>query len=336
MTKNALPATISPVYPQGTDPETWKSTEPAGGTIIANPWFKVDFNGLSDGQSVVNTAHDPGSVDGKRFDACLGDTGFENGFGIQADTAVSLSPATSSCKQSIAAGSEGDPAGGSTGAGYGAFGGIKGYPAEGVGEGEEFWFGLRIFIPLDFDFSTNTGFLKYIRMDTTNSVGRIEYMVVNGAYGNYVGAETEDKQVGWGLVREGAGNDKAQSETMFVSNRLLNRNAWNWFEGYMLASSDPAIAVRRIWINEQFACERVGNVNKHINASGVLTTAVIATGEKILPSSSDIVTNIYTSTYWNGDSPQDQAWWIQKIVGHKNASEVLGVDAYGNKMMGPQ
>lgn len=34
MTKNALPATISPVYPQGTDPETWKSTEvveiPAG------------------------------------------------------------------------------------------------------------------------------------------------------------------------------------------------------------------------------------------------------------------------------------------------------------------
>lgn len=32
MTKNALPATISPVYPQGTDPETWKSTEVGGGS----------------------------------------------------------------------------------------------------------------------------------------------------------------------------------------------------------------------------------------------------------------------------------------------------------------
>lgn len=33
MTKNALPTTISPVYPQGTDPETWKSTEVGGGDI---------------------------------------------------------------------------------------------------------------------------------------------------------------------------------------------------------------------------------------------------------------------------------------------------------------
>lgn len=31
MTKNALPTTISPVYPQGTDPETWKTTEASGG-----------------------------------------------------------------------------------------------------------------------------------------------------------------------------------------------------------------------------------------------------------------------------------------------------------------
>ena len=43
MTKNALPTTISPVYPQGTDPETWKSTE-AGGVDPSEWLAKFEFN----------------------------------------------------------------------------------------------------------------------------------------------------------------------------------------------------------------------------------------------------------------------------------------------------
>lgn len=38
MTKNALPTTISPVYPQGTDPETWKTNPPdegGGGALLS-------------------------------------------------------------------------------------------------------------------------------------------------------------------------------------------------------------------------------------------------------------------------------------------------------------
>lgn len=331
MTKNALPTTISPVYPQGTDPETWKSTEPAGGTIIANPMLLVDFNGLSDGQSVVNTAHDPGSVAGKRFDAVLGDTGFDGGFGVQADTTIKMAGKTSSCMCSIAEGSEGDPAGGSTGAGYGAFGGIIGIP-EPVESGEEFWCGFYMYVPLDFSFETNTGALKYIRHDTTFNVGRIENMVINGGYnGQPIG-----NQVGWGLVREGSGNDKLQSETHLISNKKLVLGEFNWVEMYMKPYFDRSLSIRRIWLNGEFVCERVGNTNKYINNSGVLTTQVIGSGDLLLSQSDDAIENIYFSTYWNGDSPQDQAWWIQKVVGHKNASEVLGVDEYGNKMMGPQ
>lgn len=44
MTKNALPATISPVYPQGTDPETWKSTEAGGGS--AGTTFTITGSGF--------------------------------------------------------------------------------------------------------------------------------------------------------------------------------------------------------------------------------------------------------------------------------------------------
>lgn len=298
---------------------------------IANPMLRVDFNSLSDGQSVVNTANDPGSVPGKRFTGVLGNRGFFGGFGVQADTAIKMDGATSSCMCSIAQGSDGDPAGGSTGASYGAFGGIIDIPNP-VGEGEELWLGFWMYIPSNFNFATNTGLLKYIRMDTTNNVGRIEYMVVNGLYNG----QPSSTQQGWALIREGPGNDKLQTETNFVSNRLLVKGEWNWVEMYMLASNDRNISTRRIWCNQQFVCERVGNVNKYINQSGNLITQTIGSGDSLLPSVTDTVTNVYFSTYWNGNSPQNQAWHIQRVIAHKQASDVTNMDQYGNKMMGPQ
>lgn len=330
MTVNLSAKTLR-VYAQGTVPETYKSTESTGGGIIANPWLKIDFNGLSDGQSVVNTVNDPGSVAGKRFDFTLGDKGFQGGFGIQGDTGIAMAPATSSCLQSIAAGSDGDPAGGASGTPYGCFGGIKSLPS-GIGEGQEFWLGFWMYFPSNFNFSTNTGGLKFIRFDTSFNVGRIENQIINGLFNG----QSSSLQVGWGLIREGAGNDKPQSETHLVSNRKVTLGGWNWIEMYMKPSFSASLSVRRVWCNEQFVCERVGNVNKYINNSGVLTTQTIGSGDKLLSQADDTVTNFYTSTYWNGNAPQSQAWNIQRIVAHNVPSEVLGTDEYGNKMMGAQ
>lgn len=308
--------------------------------IIQDPMMIIDFNGLSHGQSVLRGK--PGAIENKCFHACLGNidwaTGARGSFGIQATTAVKAPGKTSSAICSIAQGSEGDPAGGSTGVGYGAFGGIIEIidsatlePAH-VTSGEEFWYGFRMFIPSDFSFSTNTGLLKYIRHDTTYNVGRIENMIINGLYNG----SSSSQQVGWGLLREGAGNDKLQSETNMVSNRILVRGEWNWVEMYMKPYFDRSLSVRRIWLNGQFVCERVGNVNKYINSSGVLTTQTIGSGDLLLTRADDAVENIYFSTYWNGNAPQDQAWYVDKLVGEKNPAKVLAVDEYGNKMMGPQ
>lgn len=321
------------LLPNSSEP-TFDSLYPNGdrlSTLIANPWLKVDFNGLSDGQSVVNTANDPGSVSGKRFSWTLGDRGFFNGYGIQGDTDIKMSGMTSSCLQSIAAGSDGDPAGGASGAAYGCFGGGIDLPS-GIGEGQEFWLGFWMYIPSGFSFATNTGMLKYIRFDTTNNVGRIENMVVNGLYNGQPSAN----QVGWALIREGSGNDKPQSQTNFVSNRNMIRGAWNWVEMYMRPSNNPALSVRRIWLNEQFVCERVGATNRYINNSGVLTTQAITTGDILLPTPSSVVNNVYFSTYWNGNSPQNQAWNVQRVIAHNNVAQLTGVDEYGNPMMGAQ
>jgi len=69
------------------NPETdlWESNPIASGF---SPLRLVDFNGLSNNQSVVNTANDPGSVAGKRFDSVLGDKGFFGGYGNRATTEV--------------------------------------------------------------------------------------------------------------------------------------------------------------------------------------------------------------------------------------------------------
>lgn len=336
MTVN-LSAKTHIMYDQGNG--TWKTTEPSGGTIIVDPMMLIDFTGLSDGQSVVPTANDPGSVENKRFDACLGDKGFFNGYGIQAKTGI-VPGYTSAARCSIASGSDGDPAGGDTGAAYGAFGGIleikdttTGVPQP-VSSGEEFWYGFYMYLPEDFSFETNTGALKYIRHDTEFNVGRIENMIVNGFYNS--SPLGDGAQVGWGLVREGAGNDKLQSETHLISNKKLILGGLNWVEMYMKPYFDRSLSVRRIWLNGEFVCERVGNVNKYINNSGVLTTQVIGEGDLLLSQADDAVTNIYFSTYWNGGAPQNQAWDIVKVVGEKNPSKILGFDEYDNKMMGPQ
>lgn len=292
--------------------------------------IKVDFNGLTDGQSVVNTSADPGSVAGKRFSWVLGERGFANGYGMQADTEQAMPGSTSSAKLSIRKGSDGDP--GDIGKGMGAFGGGIDFGSNSVFSGEELWVGFWIFVPQDFEFTTNTGFLKFVRFDTRFNVGRIDNLIANGLYNGTSAAS----QIGWALVREGAGNDKSQSETTTLTQVRLNRAAWNWVEMYMKPYHDRNLSVRRVWINGQFATERVGSTNRWVDPNGTLRTQVISSGDLLLSRADDSITNMYLFTYWNGYAPKDQAVWLQKVIIEKNPGKVLASDSYGNKMMGPQ
>jgi len=311
----------------------YSTNTPPGGEFV--PLYRINFDGLSDGQSVVPTANDPGSVEGKRFTSCLGDRGFYNGFGIQATTAVKCTGKTSSCALSIKQGSDGDPAGGSTGANTGAFGGIVSLGEAQVLEGEEIWWAMRIMFPLGFDFTTPNPVLKYIRLgqwhkDThvRSTTGKNEHMIVNGI-ADSVGTSNV---LGWGILSEVF--PRFATETVKSCDRNLGeRGVWHWVCGYIKASATAANCIERIWCDDLLAYERTaGQFNKWHTSSGWQTQT--ATDKPILLDTDQALDGFYIFTYWNGNSPQDQTCYIQDFVYHKEASTIPNVDEFGNKFIG--
>jgi hypothetical protein len=302
---------------------------------IASPMVRVDFNGLTDGQSVVDTVNDPGSIDGKRWSSVLGGIGEASGFGVEGDTSVHTRLSTSSCRVSIREGSDGDPSGGDTGVGDGAFGGTVDIVP--VPQGGELWYGMRCQVPEAFDWNhgsgaSKPGFIKFLRVNNSANGQRIEHHVVNGSWdGN---AAPDSQQIGWSLANEF--DPKSQSETHKVTDKILIPWWWHWIEFYIYAHSDPDQAVRRLWVDGILVFERVGNVNRWRDQNGEYQTEVLSSGEQSLPNALATLTSVMHGTYWNGYSPQDQAYNIELIVAHSSPSEVLAVDNFGNKMMGAQ
>lgn len=307
-----------------------------GGTVIQNPWLAIDFDGLSDGQSIVDSVNDPGSVAGKRFDWCLGNRGFQGGYGIQADTAVKMDGMASSALISIASGSDGDPSGGDTGTTTGAWGGAVEFP-DAIAQGQEFWYGMYVRIPSGYNWNhgsgvSKPGFIKFLRVNNSANGQRIEHHVINGSWDGNGAADSA--QIGWSLANEF--DVKSQSETHKQTDLIMTLDWWVWVEFYIYAHSDPAQAIRRLWVGEQLTFERVGPNNRWRNAAGSYQTETLSSGERSLPNSGATLTSVMHGTYWNGYAPQSQSYHIQKIVAHNVAAEVLAVDAFGNKMMGAQ
>jgi hypothetical protein len=315
----------------------WSSSAQSGGsTVIASPMLSVDFNGLTNTQSVVDTVNDPGSTSGKRFDSVLGNKGFATGYGVQAVTDVKMTGKTSSCAISIANGSDGDPSGGDTGTIYGAWGGTINLPTA-ITQGNEFWYGMWCRIPAAYDWNSGIGvskpgYIKFLRVNNSVNGQRIEHHVINGSWnGN---AAADNLQIGWTLANEF--DPKAQEETHKGTDKIMTLGDWHWVEFYIYAHSDASLAKRRIWVDEALVFERVGADNKWRDINGIYQTETLSSGEKSLPTSGASLTSVMHGTYWNGYSPQNQTYHIQKIVAHNIAAEVLAADSFGNKMMGIQ
>jgi hypothetical protein len=310
------------------------------------PLRVVDFNGLSDQQSIVSTLNDPGSVEGKRFDWCLGSKGFHGGYGIQADTAIKMPGKTSSARLSIKQGSDGDPAGGDTGTNTGAFGGAISLGAHQVAPGEQFWFGMRIYIPVGFNWGSfsnpgNPGYIKFIRMQIEGDqyYGRLEHHVANGywkAIEGLPGGEPYNNcnQIGWTNYSEII-DPRPQSVSVkpMHSSVLFNEGAWNWIECYVNPSTTPGGA-RRLWVNNILAWERVGTTQKWLAENGTYATENFIPAETTYPSAGARLAHVLCFTYWNGNAPVDQEVAIQHIAYHKDATTLPASDTFGNKMMG--
>lgn len=306
----------------------------SGSKIIASSFVFVSFDKLTDGQSVVNTANDPGSVPGRRFSSVLSNLGFAGGYGVQGSTTVKMPGASSSCAISIKAGSDGNQ-GGATGAGTGSWGGSIAFPSV-ILEGGELWYGQYCYIPSSFSWAgaspSTQDMIKFLRLNTTKLVGRIEHYVANTAF--FGGGSPYNAQEGWILANEFSTIFSAQVGKK--SSAVMTLGGWSWVEFYIKAASDGNNAIRRLWVNGVLHFEYVGTAAKFRTPGGTYSTATLSSPIKTISDSTDGIADVMHGTYWNGNATQDQTYYIQKIVGHNNPAEIYAVDAFGNKMMGAQ
>jgi hypothetical protein len=306
---------------------------------ISSPGFSplrlVDFNGLSNNQSVVDTVNDPGSVAGKRFDSVLGNKGFFGGYGNRATTAVAPPGETSCCMMTIAEGSDGDPSGGDTGTPYGAFGGKLNFAiGETVPQGGEMWYAVKILIPAAFNWQAGGGgALKTMRVSQSNGSARLDYHALSG---DWDASAASDVQIGWSLGNEidATTSPYNQAGATVKTDLIVPRDEWVWLECYQLAHSNPALSKRRFWLNGEFVYELVGAEKKWRNQGGTISTETMSNGRETLPTSADSFVDVMWCTYWNGYSPIDNTMYLSKIAYTNQDQPPTDVDEYGNPRMG--
>lgn len=286
----------------------------AGGGAFT-PMKLWSFNGLTNGQSVTSLVSFWGA--------------FGNGFGSAADTGLAYGANTSSCKCSIQVGSDGGLGGGTGPNGCFGFGVDFGGPT--VGEGEELWTNVRIFVPNGFSFATNTGFLKFLRFEQSGSGGKVEHFVLNGGYDASAAAGT---QIGWNLGDENF--PLPQPDTARKTQGIIPLGTWSSVECYIKASATAANCVRRLWLDGVLQFEILAGQNvKYRNQAGTYSTATMSGTEPTLVNAVSHFTDMMFFTYWNGNAPQTQSINVQSIAFHKNSATLPYTDSFGNKLIGP-
>lgn len=296
-------------------PKLFGYTYPGGGGSFT-PAFSRDFDGLADAASVSSS----GTV-GKRFDFW---GTYAGSYGTRASTTDKRPGKTSSARMTIASGDTGRPGDGGS---HGDFGGGFNNFGFTVADGGDFWFGFWIKPQSGANFTTNNGLLKFIRLLTQTNAsvergGKLEHHIANN-------------NAAWNFASEEDAKD--QDNTIRATDRQLVANSWNWVEIYMRPSFTPANCIRRLWINDQLAYERVGGItNNWHNGSWQQTTSFLYgnTAERLLTASTDTLFGMMFVTYWNGGAPSDQTWYVQSIAAHNNVATLTATDEFGNKMMG--
>ena len=294
------------------DPNTDPDPDPESDKIT--PLGGVDFNGLSDGQSITALVDYWGT--------------YGNGCGSQGDTNIKRPGKTSSANMSIQAGTTGRPGDG-TPAGNGDFGFILTLNDKGhnITEGEEFWMGTWLFIPEDFEFKSGTATLKFIRFAMPTG-GKVETQIMGvgaaNSTGFFLGSEAYPQR---------------QEFTHRDTESVLIRGEWNFVSIYIKASVDQDKSVHRVWVNDQFAMEHVGNTSdvttKWLDPDGALQTQTwVPTsgngGKWAILDESSVLHSIFLFTYWNSNSPKDQSINVQELFYLKDGTN-LATDEYGNK-----
>ena len=248
-------------------------------------------------------------------------------FGTEADTAIARTGKTSSAKLSIQQGTDGLSATDRATNGVFGWGQDHGLGTT-ITEGDEVWFGLWIYVPVGFDWRTNTTALKFIRHNFSGKTTKLDVQVLHNGNSN---------QVGWKILHESfpqtATNDARETSV------ILDEGQWNFITFYTLFHSDGNQAIVRLSKGQEFIYERNGTNLKYRDTNGDIQNDTIE-ALPTLQDSETIFTSTMLFTYWNGGNTvasrgtyptQDQELYI----GSSGYSQDPGgyFDDQGNKVL---
>lgn len=284
-------------------------------------------------------------------------TTFANGYGGAYSNDQGRNGRSTCAKFSIPAGSDGDPAGGASGTGYGLWGGGFDLPATLIPvDGDKFYWGMWIFIPIGFNITTTGAFLKFFRYTSFNisdltgpsgtidsnaiSNGRIDHLLTtddefSGASPSIptVGA---GKQRGWHTGNEfdlpTGGDQNGYSSVAFPTSRIATLGQWVWIESMLKLSTTAATSEQRLWVDNNLAFQQVGNTCTYFDTSSAQQTRTVPASKTIF--SGKCIANLLFMTYWNSNSPQNQALYVDSMAFAKNPTGLPSTDSLGNSMIG--
>lgn len=283
-------------------------------------------------------------------------TTYAGGYGSKYSNAQTRAGRSTSMEMSIPSGSDGDPAGGSTGTGKGLWGFNIDLPASMICQnGDVLHSAYWMFFPSNFDSSAPGAHLKFLRYTShllsnltgpggtvdANAVsnGRLDHLIDNPEAFDVSPFVTHGQQQGWMINNEYDNQAVYLSppvgslSTQMKSTRVIPRGSWALIETRVKWTATASQAEEYMWINRQFAFKRIGSTLSWINESGTLVSRTI-TASKTLTSASYCIANLMMFTYWNSNSPQTQSVWLDKLALAKNPASLPDSDEYGNPMMG--
>ncbi len=186
--------------------------------------------------------------------------------------------------------------------GFGQWGGSFNFPSA-LYEGDEIWFRTYLYFPHGFPFSTDSGFLKTMRIHTVSSNGD------NEGYHDILIRDSGDHIV---VGSEITGDWYANNPDWKLNGGPTTTGQWHALEHYVKFSSVSGEGITRVWQN------------------GVLIKEDTIT--KTLGSSTSQSDFIYLFTYWNGGAPATVKAYVDDVI--ITSETPSNVDAAGNPFIG--
>jgi hypothetical protein len=287
-----------------------------GGPPTYTPWILADFGNLT-----TDAATDANNNHSGNFPASVYAT-FAAGYGSSRSTAFAYPGKTTSLQMSIPAGSDGDDHGDGAGVGKGLYGVKVNFPTLLVA-GQAVHAQVRIYVPTGFAFSPAADFLKFMRFDTEVPVTQ-DGKGLNGVNFNDINSGTwgNDGHGGpfHGVTIDGQLNfnsEPGNPDVNIWTTGNLNKGVWQEFEFEVKLGAGTTGAVK-VW-------QKI---------SGVWTLILALDNTPTLADPTDVCGVFLVHTYFNGNSPQTQSDYLDRVVVEYDLSKLTQTDAAGNKIIG--